>query len=134
VGMAAGNVMVHTATFFYWWVLLALLGWPWPSRFGAEEHLAQSAAPTATSANGSLYSSGNGRSNGYANGHVANDNGVNPQWTDARRYEFSEDYSGEHIGEYVKEWRNEYANEYPNEYSIEELNPPANLDKNELEN
>ncbi|MFK8182185.1 MAG: O-antigen ligase family protein [Phormidesmis sp.] len=34
VGMAAGNVMVHTATFFYWWVLLALLGWDWPDRFG----------------------------------------------------------------------------------------------------
>ena len=34
VGMAAGNVMVHTATFFYWWVLLAVLGWQWPARFG----------------------------------------------------------------------------------------------------
>lgn len=34
VGMAAGNVMVHTATFFYWWVLLAVLGWEWPARFG----------------------------------------------------------------------------------------------------
>lgn len=34
VGMAAGNVMVHTATFFYWWVLLAVLGWDWPRRFG----------------------------------------------------------------------------------------------------
>ncbi|MGB3786623.1 MAG: O-antigen ligase family protein [Phormidesmis sp.] len=30
VGMTAGNVMVHTATFFYWWVLMALLGWRWP--------------------------------------------------------------------------------------------------------
>lgn len=30
VGMAAGNVMVHTATFFYWWVILAVLGWRWP--------------------------------------------------------------------------------------------------------
>ena len=35
VGMMAGNVMVHTATFFYWWVLLAILGWQWPSEFGA---------------------------------------------------------------------------------------------------
>lgn len=35
VGMAAGNVMVHTAMFFYWWTLLALLDWPWPERFGA---------------------------------------------------------------------------------------------------
>ncbi|MGC1305630.1 MAG: O-antigen ligase family protein [Phormidesmis sp.] len=34
VGMAAGNVMVHTATFFYWWVLLAVLDWPWPRQFG----------------------------------------------------------------------------------------------------
>ncbi|MEM8501982.1 MAG: O-antigen ligase family protein [Cyanobacteria bacterium P01_D01_bin.1] len=32
VGMSAGNVMVHTATFFYWWVLMAILGWPWPVR------------------------------------------------------------------------------------------------------
>ena len=36
VGMAAGNVMVHTATFFYWWVLLALLGWDWPEQFGGD--------------------------------------------------------------------------------------------------
>ena len=36
VGMAAGNVMVHTATFFYWWVLLALLDWQWPAQFGSE--------------------------------------------------------------------------------------------------
>ena len=35
VGMAAGNVMVHTATFFYWWVLLAILGWDWPRQFSA---------------------------------------------------------------------------------------------------
>lgn len=34
VGMLAGNVMVHTATFFYWWVLMALLGWSWPAEFG----------------------------------------------------------------------------------------------------
>ncbi len=34
VGMAAGNVMVHTALFFYWWVLLALINWPWPDEFG----------------------------------------------------------------------------------------------------
>jgi len=34
VGMAAGNVMVHTATFFYWWVLLAVVGWNWPRQFG----------------------------------------------------------------------------------------------------
>jgi len=31
VGMLAGNVMVHTATFFYWWTLMALLGWSWTS-------------------------------------------------------------------------------------------------------
>ncbi|MEL7510667.1 MAG: O-antigen ligase family protein, partial [Cyanobacteria bacterium J06554_3] len=32
VGMAAGNVMVHTATFFYWWALMAILGWSWQPR------------------------------------------------------------------------------------------------------
>ena len=36
VGMMAGNVMVHTATFFYWWVLLAVLGWEWPDQFGGK--------------------------------------------------------------------------------------------------
>ncbi|MEM6450070.1 MAG: O-antigen ligase family protein [Cyanobacteria bacterium P01_D01_bin.105] len=44
VGMVTGNVMVHTATLFYWWVLLALLGWNWPNRLGttpAQKHLSQ---------------------------------------------------------------------------------------------
>ncbi len=51
VGMAAGNVMVHTATFFYWWVLLALLDWQWPTRFGeGQPQAAQlSAAPQTPS-------------------------------------------------------------------------------------
>ncbi|MEL6815660.1 MAG: O-antigen ligase family protein, partial [Cyanobacteria bacterium J06598_3] len=43
VGMAAGNVMVHTATFFYWWTLMALLGWSsWPARFGESAWVAAS--------------------------------------------------------------------------------------------
>ncbi|MGB7248530.1 MAG: O-antigen ligase family protein [Phormidesmis sp.] len=37
VGMSAGNVMVHTATFFYWWVLMALLDWPWPQLTGLSQ-------------------------------------------------------------------------------------------------
>lgn len=32
VGMTAGNVMVHTATFFYWWTLVAISGWVWPTK------------------------------------------------------------------------------------------------------
>ncbi|MEL6158198.1 MAG: O-antigen ligase family protein [Cyanobacteria bacterium J06554_11] len=39
VGMAAGNVMVHTATLFYLWALVALLGWPWPEKFGGRSPL-----------------------------------------------------------------------------------------------
>jgi O-antigen ligase len=31
VGMSTGNVMVNTALFFYWWTLLAVLGWSWSS-------------------------------------------------------------------------------------------------------
>ena len=44
VGMMAGNVMVHTATFFYWWTLLAVLGWEWPKRFG-EKPMRKLSAP-----------------------------------------------------------------------------------------
>ncbi|MEL6468700.1 MAG: O-antigen ligase family protein, partial [Cyanobacteria bacterium J06623_4] len=43
VGMAAGNVMVHTATLFYLWALVALLGWPWPEKFGERSPLLRSA-------------------------------------------------------------------------------------------
>lgn len=74
VGMGAGNVMVHTATFFYWWVLMAILGWPsWPARFGDK--------PVAVAGG---FSSDDGGDNGY--GLTGPDNDPRTRWSPVQSF------------------------------------------------
>ncbi|BAY61477.1 hypothetical protein NIES22_15420 [Calothrix brevissima NIES-22] len=37
VGMLAGNVWNHTTLFFYWWTLLAIVGWDWDKPVNVED-------------------------------------------------------------------------------------------------
>lgn len=42
VGMIAGNVWNHTTLFFYWWTIMAVLGWDWEQAREAEPKFANS--------------------------------------------------------------------------------------------
>lgn len=46
VGMIAGNVWNHTALFFYWWSLMAVLGWNWELPAAESEAEAIEVQPT----------------------------------------------------------------------------------------
>lgn len=118
VGMAAGNVMVHTATFFYWWVLLALLGWPWPAKFGEE-------SPSVKLSVGPVASAGPAIGpviepvNGYANGYAASyDDPAGNGWT--------AELNGNQL--------HEYSDEYRHEHLVEVIYPPAEIGTDELSN
>jgi O-antigen ligase len=39
IGMLTGNVTVSTTLLFYWWTLLAVLGWPWPTFSSSNQSL-----------------------------------------------------------------------------------------------